>query len=426
MKTIYPKSIESLKEHIKTHIPSLYVMSKTSTVIAFDRLEQTLSEQYLVDLSSMPTHIELAGDDLIISGAVTWQDAIDYLKGTQREIMTYPTDKSACVLAGLATSCTGEMAFGYGTFREQVLECEYLNYKGELKKLTDKKHIIDEDYKLLTDQYKFFKNPPMPRFDRECDLMIGTEGQLGVITSAKIKTTKRENYTCLFIKLPKWEDDYKAHLEIVEKVQAYRRSIRICEFLDSNSLTYLKEPPFKDLDLIVLEVRESELENIFENFLMKLEHINDDDIFEINRSKFLALRVEIPRSVNEENARAGVVKKGTDAQVSLESFQELMDFYRSWSKLGVRYNLFGHLGDCHLHFNFNPEKKDENVIKEQLLKFYDLIFQFKGSPFAEHGIGLVKQVFIKKYHQEKVLEIFSRLKRTHDPEKQFFLSGWLN
>jgi len=426
MKTLYPKSLESLREHVKTHIPTLYVMSKTSTVIAYDLLSESLSEQCIVDLSSLPSKIKLDGEDLSISGAVTWQDAIDFLKGTDREIMTYPTDKSACVLAGLATSCTGEMAFGYGTFRQQVIECEYMDYKGEVNKLTHKDHIIDKNYKELTDKYKFFKNPPMPRFDRECDLMIGTEGQLGIITSAKIKTTPQQAYTCLFIKLPKWEVDFRAHLEIVEQVQNYRDKIRICEFLDSNSLTYLKDPLFEDLDLIVLEVKESELEYIFENFLMNLKHISDEDIFEINRSKFLALRVEIPRNVNETNARSGVVKKGTDAQVRIEDFEKLMEFYRSWSKLGIKYNLFGHLGDCHLHFNFNPGQAEVKTVEKELLKFYHLISSLKGSPFAEHGIGIVKQAFIKNYHTETVKALFKKLKVKHDPKDQFFPSGWLS
>ena len=35
--------------------------------------------------------------------------------------------------------------------------------------------------------YKSFKNGPFPRLESEIDLMVGTEGQLGVITEAIIK-----------------------------------------------------------------------------------------------------------------------------------------------------------------------------------------------------------------------------------------------
>ncbi len=426
MKTLYPKSLKDLKNHVLTKSSSIYVMSKTSTVIPYDQLEKVLSEEYIVNLSQLPKRIELIDENLLIEGGVTWEEAIEYLKNTNRSIMTYPTEKSACILAGLATSATGEMAFGYGTFRDQVLSCQYMDRNGQVVDLDNKRNILSGEYQDFIDEYQGFKNPPFPRFERNCDLLIGTEGQLGVITQAIIQTVKKESYSTYFFKLPKWEEDYAPHFQLVSSVQDLRDSIRICEFLDSNSLAYLKEPLVKNSDVIVLEIKNETLEEVLEKLLPRLSLIKEEDVFEISNSKFQELRVEIPRTVNEMNALKKVVKKGTDAQVRIDSLKDLLDYYRDWAKQGVKYNLFGHIGDCHLHFNFMPDQESVESINEKLTEFYDYILSIKGSPFAEHGIGIIKKSFLEKFKNSSVQETFKELKLQHDPENIFFRSGFLS
>ncbi len=425
MKVIYPKNEAELKEHILKKIPSLYVMSKTSTVIPYDFLEE-IKEEYLVDLSQLEKEIRLERDHLIVRGAVTWEDAIQYLANTDRSIMTYPTEKSACILAGLATSATGEMAFGYGTFRSQIKSCKYLNHEAREISLSNQIIKKNKDYSDFIENYLGFKNPPLPRFEKEVDLMIGTEGQLGIITEAVFKTVKKENYLTFFIKLPKWEEEINAHLEIVEKAQAFREDIRICEFLDSNSIKYLKNPIVENSDLIILEIKETSFEKIYEEFISKLDSIKEDDVFEIDSTKFQEMRVEIPRAVNEINSRNKVIKKGTDAQVPFNKFDGLLKYFRNWSELGIDYNLFGHIGDFHLHFNFLPLSIESDLVNSELESFYQFILKNNGSPFAEHGIGLIKQKFLKDFLPSFTTNYLKNLKKIHDPDNIFFPSGFMN
>ncbi|OUR98545.1 hypothetical protein A9Q84_03790 [Halobacteriovorax marinus] len=432
------KSIADLRSHILSKTPSFYHSSMTSTVIPYDSIESYLSsigiaEFTMVDLSTMPNFMEInERGELVISGAVTWKDAKAFCRSKGRDIMTSPTEELACILAGFATSATGERFFGFGGLREQVVSLEYCNAKAETCELQATKPI--EDYTDLTEYQKSyehfseFKNAPFPRMVQETDLLIGTEGQLGVITGATLKTTELNERTYIFIKLPKWEESIKPHMEVFHKVQAFRDQVFSCELLDSNSLKVLpsEEQVSSSGDLIFLEVLTGSFEEVYEKLLGEFDFISEEDIFEISAARCHALRMNVPRYTFERNARMGVVKKGTDVQVKSANFEELFEIYRSWTKLGVEYNLFGHFGDAHLHFNFMPTKEQEEVCQEQLLQLYKKVLELGGSPFAEHGIGLIKQKFIKNYLSSTQYDFFKVLKQEMDPENIFFPVGYLN
>jgi glycolate oxidase len=227
--------------------------------------------------------------------------------------------------------------------------------------------------------------------------------------------------------LPKWEENIEPHMEIFNAVQAHRNAIMSCEILDSNCMNYLKtdEKLGTSQDVIFLEVKTDHFEDIYENILCHLKHTDHHSIFEIAENKFHHIRAGVPRAIFEENSKMGVVKIGTDCQVSGEKFPDLLNFYREAAKIGVRYCLFGHFGDAHLHFNYMPTKEQSAQCLDQIQRLYDKVMEWKGSPFAEHGIGLLKQKYIKKFHGTHQLELFSDLKKEHDPYNQFFPQGFM-
>lgn len=436
-KTFY--SQDDLKSHLKAHHPSFYFSSKTSTVIPYDKLDSLLpwgqeSDFYLCDLSKLPPHMEVKENgNLILEGAVSWEEAKKFLRSKGRTLKTSPTEQLALITAGIATSCTGERCFAFGNMRSQVVRLKYLDYNGEEKELFREENFktASPAIKKYQDDFKFyqnFKNAPYPRFEKAIDLMIGTEGQLGLVTEVEIETVENEPVTYVFLLLPRWEEDYSAHLEIFEAVQSHRDAIISCELLDSNCMNYLAsdERLGANQDVIFLEVKSSAFEDIYGNVLCSLEKVSPDDVFEIAENKFHKVRAGVPRAIFEENSKMGVVKVGTDVQVGPEHFPDLLNFYREASKIGVRYCLFGHFGDAHLHYNYMPKKEETQKCLDQLQKLYDAVLEWKGSPFAEHGIGLIKQKYIKKFHGENQLKLFQDLKKEHDPYNQFFPQGFMN
>lgn len=435
-KTFY--SFEDLTSHLKAHQPSFYFSSKTSTVIPYDKLDTLLpwskGDYFLCDLSKLPSHMELKENgNLVLRGAVSWEEAKKFLRSKGRNLKTSPTEQLALITAGVATSCTGERCFGFGTMRSQVTRLKYLNYNGEeveLKREEDFKTTSSnlKSYQQDFKSYETFKNAPYPRFEKAIDLMIGTEGQLGIVTEVEIETADNYDLTYVFMLLPRWEENYEPHMEIFHAVQNHRDAIMSVELLDANCMNYLKpdEKLGTNQDVIFLEIKADKFEDIYGNVLCNLKHVSPEEVFEIAENKFHHVRAGVPRAIFEENSKMGVVKIGTDVQVSGEKFPELLNFYREAAKLGVRYVLFGHFGDAHLHFNYMPTKEQSARCMEEIQKLYDNVFNWKGSPFAEHGIGLLKQKYIKRFHGQNQLGLFQDLKKEHDPHNQFFPQGFMN
>jgi glycolate oxidase len=146
----------------------------------------------------------------------------------------------------------------------------------------------------------------------------------------------------------------------------------------------------------------------------------------MNPSRCRELRMSVPRAIFEANSRMGVMKKGTDVQVGVSDVEQLLNFYRSFTKHGVAYNLFGHFGDAHLHFNFMPMPDQENFCNIELTRLYEQVHAWHGSPFAEHGIGLVKKKFIAPFYSDHQKKVFRELKKIFDPRKQFFPEGFMS
>ena len=428
-------STDDLINHIKTNEPTFYFSSQTSTVIPYDKIEEYLGENELTlaDLGSLPPHMEINDNgNLLVRGAVSWKDAREYLMPKGFNIMTSPTEELALILAGLATSCTGERCFSFGNLRSQVVSLKYINYAGEIISLSSTNDFSSElpsleNYQKDYERYTSFKNAPFPRFEKETDLMIGTEGQLGVIIEAEIKIVEDEAVQHLFMLIPKWEDDLTQHLDIIKKIQGFREEVILCEFIDSNSFDYLpvEERPNQNMDAVFFEVKAKSFDKFYEEFISKLENLNEELIFELGSSKFHHIRASIPRAVFETNSKMGVVKMGTDVQVEVSKFEELMNIYRDFTEIGVRYNLFGHFGDAHLHFNFMPTPDQTSKCQEKLEDLYKRVVAIGGSPFAEHGIGLLKQKYIKDFWSSTQPLLFSELKSKHDPANIFFPQGFM-
>jgi FAD/FMN-containing dehydrogenase len=88
---------------------------------------------------------------------------------------------------------------------------------------------------------------------------------------------------------------------------------------------------------------------------------------------------------------------------------------------GLRYIIFGHLGDGNLHYNLAapPGKRAEEFIGEQARAnriVYDLVARFGGSFSAEHGVGQLKREELTRYKNPLEVELMRRIKRALDPE----------
>lgn len=445
---IYLNSLEKLSAYLKTRTPSLFVQSMTSTVIPFHSkmTTQSFGPLQMVNLSGMSKHIELKNihttqdqtASVVVRGPVTWKELKEYLAPRGYRILASPTEELASVLAGVATSCSGEHSFGFGSIREHILSCKYLDFDGDEQRLNVSRKIAFDNLNqvhLLSYQKKYaeyynFKNAPFPRLEFETDLMVGSEGQLGVITEVELKVAilfQTETYVIL---LPPWEIDYESHLNIHLNAQQFKKDIISLEFLDSNSLGQLPNEEWSYAnkhDALFLEIRNAaDGEEIINSVLKNTKVIPSDEVLFLENSKYQRIRKQVPRVIQEKLTTLGSLKKGTDVQVDKNHFRSLFDYYRNFAKNNIPYVLFGHFGDAHLHFNFLLSKEESEKCDNILENFYRDISSWKASPFAEHGIGILKQKFIKNFWNEDVYKVFSYLKEKYDPYGQFFPMGYMS
>ena len=87
---------------------------------------------------------------------------------------------------------------------------------------------------------------------------------------------------------------------------------------------------------------------------------------------------------------------------------------------GLRMVVFGHLGDGNLHYNISepPSFTVEAWLgewKKVSTVVHDCVNDFGGSISAEHGLGKLKNVEVRKYKSAVELALMQSIKNTLDP-----------
>src|SRR5437588_5937050 len=134
-------------------------------------------------------------------------------------------------------------------------------------------------------------------------------------------------------------------------------------------------------------------------------------------SKLREFRHALPVLMNEWFARYRQRKVSTDMAVPDEAFAEMLRFYQDALRGGdLRYTIFGHIGDNHVHVNILP-RNDEEAAKawEIYLQFIRRAVEVGGTISAEHGIGKLKREYLRELYGEVHLREMAALKLAFDP-----------
>ena len=138
---------------------------------------------------------------------------------------------------------------------------------------------------------------------------------------------------------------------------------------------------------------------------------------EKTQREFLDKRHYIGEEMGEMAKRSGFTKVHTDLAVPEEKLFDMLHFYNA--KLigsNLRYFIFGHIGDAHLHVNMLPfEKKGYDKAKDLELEFVKKSISLGGTVSAEHGIGKTKNKFLKLLYGEKGIKEMLEVKKALDP-----------
>ena len=148
--------------------------------------------------------------------------------------------------------------------------------------------------------------------------------------------------------------------------------------------------------------------------------IKDDEIYLLNNPNdwrtFFEARHSIHENALKKTHQLDTWSILTDTIVPSKNFEKLLNATHSiLQKSKIEYLLFGHLGDCHLHFHFIPKKNQQALALEIYEKIIKICSELGGVYSAEHGTGKRKRNEFKECYGENAVNQIFKSKASIDP-----------
>ena len=327
--------------------------------------------------------------------------------------LSYASEGSARIGGGLAVNSGGVNVVRYGNARDLCLGLEAVLPDGSIWHGLKRLRKDNTGYDLR-------------------NLLIGSEGTLGVITAAALRLYPRPTETGAAFMAVR---DPSAALELFAMAgRHFGNTVSAFELLSGVGLRFFDEvgldirQPFEtppdwsvliDVGLSDGEKASEKLETLFAQ-AFEAGLVSDGVIAssEGQRKQFWDVRETFP----EANRRVGAVASH-DISVPISAIPDFIPRgIEALATLGdFRINAFGHLGDGNLHYNVYPQPgihRDTLIhLREDVSRVvHDLVAEFDGSFSAEHGVGRLKTADLERYGDPAKLAAMRAIKTALDPK----------
>lgn len=321
-----------------------------------------------------------------------------------------PASKGSCFIGGnIAENSGGPKAVKYGVTKDFVLNLEVVLPNGEV----------------IWTGANVLKNATGYNLTQ---LIIGSEGTLGVVTKIVIRLIPHPTHDLLML-VPFKRLDHAA--QAVAAVFKAGITPSAMEFMERDALLYaqdflgnsdleIKEDHVAHLLIEVdgfnPEVLMSDLEKILgviEDFAI------DEPLFAESKAQKDALW-KLRRSVGEA-VKSQSIYKEEDTVVPRYYLPELLQHVKRMGKeYGFHSVCYGHAGDGNLHINIlrgdlNDEQW-ENELPKAIRELFTEVVKLGGTLSGEHGIGLVQKDYMDIAFPEVTVELMRSIKRVFDPK----------
>lgn len=320
-----------------------------------------------------------------------------------------PSSRGSCFIGGnLAENSGGPRAVKYGVTKDFVLGLEVVLPDGE---------IIHTGARTLKNSTGY----------NLTQLMIGSEGTLGIITKAILKLVPMPKYQLLML-VPFYSEE-----KACEAVSAiFRAGITpsALEFMERDAIDWVLRfvddvtvPVEENIKAhLLIEVDGNHLESLMLDCEKITEVIQQFDAGEIlfadddaQKNQLWKLRRKVAEAV-----KANSVYKEEDTVVPRYQLPALL---KGVKEIGHRYGFksvcYGHAGDGNLHVNIIRGELSDQMWNEELPKAIREIFQLcvglGGTLSGEHGIGLVQKNYMDIAFAPRSLSLMKSIKSTFDP-----------
>ena len=324
----------------------------------------------------------------------------------------YPVDPSSmgsCWIGGnIAENAGGARALKYGVTKDYVLNLEVVLPNGEI----------------IWTGANTLKNSTGYNLTQ---LMVGSEGTLGVITKAVLKLLPKNNHNVLML-VP----FFKAH-EACEAVSAiFRAGITpsALEFMERDAIDWTIQfvegisvtiKPEHQAHLLI------EVDGNYPDILMQeaekiltvVEQFDIDEVLFADTEDQKNALWKMRRAVGEA-VKSNSIYKEEDTVVPRYMLPELLSGIKNiGNKYGFKSVCYGHAGDGNLHVNIiKGDLSDENwntEVPKGIREIFELTVSLKGTLSGEHGIGFVQKNYMDIAFSKIHLELMERIKHVFDP-----------
>lgn len=324
----------------------------------------------------------------------------------------YPVDPSSqgsCWIGGnIAENSGGARAVKYGVTKDYVLNLEVVLPNGEV----------------IWTGANTLKNSTGYNLTQ---LMVGSEGTLGVITKAVLKLLPKNTHNVLML-VP----FYNAS-EACEAVSAIFRAGIVpsaLEFMERDAIDWT----LRFIEGLNVQIKEDIQANLLievdgnypdilmqeaEKILSVVEQFKIDEVLFADTEDQKNALWKMRRAVGEA-VKSNSIYKEEDTVVPRYALPELLNGIKNiGTKYGFQSVCYGHAGDGNLHVNIiKGDMKDENWEKnvpKGIREIFELTVALKGTLSGEHGIGFVQKNFMDIAFTRTHLELMESIKRVFDP-----------
>jgi FAD/FMN-containing dehydrogenase len=324
--------------------------------------------------------------------------------------------EGSCTIGGnLATNAGGTAVLRYGNMRELCLGLEVITAQGEVWSSLRGLRKDNTGYDLR-------------------DLLIGSEGTLGIITAAVIKLfpQPKARVTALAAMASP-----QAALQLLTLAQTtcgstltgFELMSDVCLQLVAKHFPHMMPViPQGHRQYVLVELSDDESEQHANDLMEKLftqaleQAVVDDALLasSIAQSEQLwNLREHIPLAQAKEGRN---LKHDISLPISqIAAFIEATDALMAAQYPGATIVNFGHLGDGNLHYNVAPPinlgaAELGNWERQVNRLIYDSVDNFNGSFSAEHGVGTLRRDAVKHYKSPVEIRMMKAIKMALDPD----------
>ena len=334
---------------------------------------------------------------------------IQIAEAAEKAGLFYPPDpgsmKISTIGGNVAENSGGLRGLKYGVTRNYVMGMEVVLPDGEVMWLGNK---------CVKDVAGFSLK----------DVMIGSEGTLGVITKVLLrlipKPAAKKTMVATF-------DAMDAAAQTVSDIIAAQIIPCTLEFLDRTTIHCVEDfakigLPLDCEALLLMETdghpaavaeEASKMEELAKANRAKEVRVAKDDaeatqLATARRSAFSALARLAPTIILE------------DATVPRSELAHMIRFVAEVAKkYDLKIGTFGHMGDGNLHPTFLTDERNEaeiHRVHEAFKEIFDEAIRLGGTITGEHGIGIAKKEFLPKFAGAAQMRVMRELRKALDPK----------